>query len=131
MRWIVSVKGVVYDDAGRILLAYNERQEWELPGGQLEEGESPEQCVAREILEESGLRVDVGPIICGRTVEVIPTKFVVMIVYRCKLRSAAAEPVVSDEHAAIEFIDTTRLPEIPLPSWYREAIAASPLRAST
>jgi hypothetical protein len=41
----VSVKGVV-PHAGRYLLALNDRGEWELPGGQLEETESPEQGVA-------------------------------------------------------------------------------------
>ena len=49
----VSVKGVVVR-AGRVLLLHNERQEWELPGGRLELGESPPQCVAREIAEETG-----------------------------------------------------------------------------
>jgi 8-oxo-dGTP pyrophosphatase MutT (NUDIX family) len=76
----VSVKGVVVRD-GRVLLLKNEREEWELPGGKLELGESPEACVAREITEETGLPVITGPALDawqyhiseGRDVVISPT----------------------------------------------------------
>ncbi|WP_223885698.1 NUDIX domain-containing protein [Nocardia colli] len=48
----VSVKGVVVR-GGRVLLLKNERGEWELPGGRIEVDESPEECVTREIAEET------------------------------------------------------------------------------
>jgi 8-oxo-dGTP pyrophosphatase MutT (NUDIX family) len=47
----ISVKGVVLDSADRVLLLKNERDAWELPGGRIEFGETPEECVTREILE--------------------------------------------------------------------------------
>jgi hypothetical protein len=46
----VSVKGVVLTASGVVLLR-NERDEWELPGGKLEPGESPAACLVREIEE--------------------------------------------------------------------------------
>lgn len=53
----VSVKGIVIDEDGRILLAREENGKWELPGGGLDHGEDPIECLKREIHEETGLTV--------------------------------------------------------------------------
>jgi 8-oxo-dGTP pyrophosphatase MutT (NUDIX family) len=55
----VSVKGVAVQQ-GRVLLLENERAEWELPGGKLDLGEAPPECVVREIAEETGWQVTAG-----------------------------------------------------------------------
>jgi 8-oxo-dGTP pyrophosphatase MutT (NUDIX family) len=54
----ISVKAIIKDAAGRVLLGRETDGAWELPGGGLEHGEAPKEALAREILEETGFTVD-------------------------------------------------------------------------
>lgn len=59
----VSVAGVVVNDADQVLaIQRRDNGHWEPPGGVLELDESPTTGVVREIFEETGIRVDVGPL---------------------------------------------------------------------
>ena len=52
-----SVKALILDDEKRILLILEDNGLWELPGGGLDFGEKPHDCIARELREEMGLEV--------------------------------------------------------------------------
>jgi 8-oxo-dGTP diphosphatase len=54
----ISVKAVIKDAAGNILLLREKDGSWELPGGGLEHGEDPKEALTREIAEETGLNVE-------------------------------------------------------------------------
>jgi len=54
----VIAHGVLRDPAGRVLLCeLTYKEEWDLPGGVVEPGESPREGVVREVREELGLAV--------------------------------------------------------------------------
>jgi 8-oxo-dGTP diphosphatase len=52
----VTIKGLVFDDRGAILLLREPGGAYDLPGGRLEHGESFEDCLERECHEEMGVR---------------------------------------------------------------------------
>jgi 8-oxo-dGTP diphosphatase len=66
-RPTVGVGAVVLADDGRVVLVKRKHEPlaglWSLPGGSLEFGESLEAGTAREVLEETGLVVHVGPLV--------------------------------------------------------------------
>ena len=63
---IVGVGAVIMED-GKVVLVKRRFEplagQWSLPGGRLELGETLEAGLAREMLEETGLEVEVGPVV--------------------------------------------------------------------
>jgi 8-oxo-dGTP diphosphatase len=66
-RTIPCVGGIVEDGDGRLLLVKRGQEpakgRWSVPGGRVEVGESDVEATAREVLEETGVRVRVGRLV--------------------------------------------------------------------
>jgi 8-oxo-dGTP diphosphatase len=94
-KYPVIVTAAVIRDGERVLIARRESGhlagKWEFPGGKLEPGESPEQCLAREIREELGIEVCVGDIfaVVYHEYEFGP---ILLLAYECKLAGKNALP---------------------------------------
>ena len=116
----VSVKGVLVE-AGGVLLLMNERDEWELPGGRMEDGETPEQCLVREFQEETGATIEVGQILAASIYEVLPGRSVLIIAYAVDRRKTGPL-TVSTEHRQMRWLPVDDLPAADLPESYRSAI---------
>ena len=55
---VVRVKGLIINSNGEILLAHNNNT-YQFPGGHIDEGESLEHCLEREIKEETGIDISI------------------------------------------------------------------------
>ena len=120
----ISVKGVIVDAQNRVLLLKNEREEWELPGGRIEIGESPEECVAREIAEETQWKVTTGPILDTWMYYInLVERHVFIVTYGCYPQSEAP-PVLSHEHREVGLFSAVEVTRLRMPDGYRRSIAA-------
>lgn len=119
----VSVKGVIWRDQ-RVCLLYNERGEWELPGGKLDRGETPQGCVAREIEEELGLSVSVAALVHAWVYRIRVGVEVFVVAYTCD-EIERRQPRLSDEHRKLGWFRFDDLDRLPLPDGYRRAIEAA------
>lgn len=121
MTWGISVKAVIIWADG-VLLLHNERGEWELPGGQPDrEDRSPAAVLRRELAEEVGLEIEVGPLVTTYRYDPVPGRPVLVVVYRCEAtRPPTLHP--SEEHDDIRVCPLDQLDTIVLPDGYRRAI---------
>ncbi|WP_367137618.1 MULTISPECIES: NUDIX hydrolase [Streptomyces] len=123
--WHVSIKGVAFDAAGRLLLLHNERNEWELPGGRLEPADlSPEHTVEREFKEETGWKVTAGPLLDTWLYTPIPGRRVLILTFACTALTPDQPPVLSHEHKKIGLFPVDQVPGLSMPDGYKKSIAA-------
>ena len=59
---------------------------WEFPGGKIEPGESPEECLSREIDEELGLKINVGDIFHAVS-HLYEDRQVILLCYYCRCQA--------------------------------------------
>jgi len=113
---VVGVGAVVFMPDGRVVLIKRGHEplagQWSIPGGKLELGETLEAGTARETLEETGLVVEVGPLI-----EVFDRILMdergqvgyhfVLVDYLCRLVSGT--PVAGSDAEAVTLADPAAL----------------------
>jgi 8-oxo-dGTP diphosphatase len=96
----VSVAGIVVRGDGRILaIQRRDNQHWEPPGGVLELNETFEDGVRREILEETGVEVDVERL---TGVYKNMMRGIVALVFRCRPINGRGQ--ASDEARRIDWL---------------------------
>ena len=105
---IVVTAGIVRRD-GRILICKRPAGKrlagmWEFPGGKMESGETPEECLVRELREELGFDARIGKIYDAR----IEREFREFIILYYEVEIAAGEPRAL-EHAEARYVTPEEL----------------------
>lgn len=93
-------------------------RKWEFPGGNLEEGESHEQCLKRELQEEFLVIVEVGDLFCASEHTYTPDWTIKLLACRTKVISGTFH---LNDHEEIRWVEPKGL------SYYDFPVADRPL----
>ncbi len=119
-RFPVSIKGVLIGDGTTVLLR-NRRGEWELPGGKLELGETPQATIVREIEEELSLKVTVGPILDSWVYAIDKERIVLIVTYGMQVGSFDGMRS-SHEHSEARVFGLDEVAALNMPSGYKRSV---------
>ncbi len=115
-RSVETCVGAVVIDAGRLLLIQRGRGPgkgyWSIPGGRVEPGETLIEAVEREVLEETGLKVQCGAFI-GWVERIAEAHHFVILDFAATV-VVNDEPIAADDAAAVTWVDDDQLHSTPL-----------------
>jgi ADP-ribose pyrophosphatase YjhB (NUDIX family) len=116
MTTVACVGALVRDPDGRLLVILRSQEPaagtWSLPGGRVDPGETPEQACIREVHEETGLVVVVRRHVGTVEREGPAGATYVIDDYACDVHGGELKP--GTDAAAVEWVDDTRLLQLPL-----------------
>ena len=105
---IIAAAGIVLNGQGEVLLVRTHRDGWVFPGGQVEVGENVIDAVKREVMEETGVEIDVGELFCVSSntgkhpgyngVKEVPTKIVLDFI--CQAKGGVPRPSEENSESA-------------------------------
>ena len=125
----IGVGAVVFDAQGRVLLIRRDqppaRGLWSLPGGRQESGETLRECCQREILEETGLLIEPGPVVALAERRIEGFHYVIVDFLAEARLSGASEPIPASDVSDARWVEFAALEGFPLVEGLREVIRAA------
>jgi 16S rRNA (cytidine1402-2'-O)-methyltransferase len=117
-RPIATVGALIFEPAGRVLMLRTHKWSglWGIPGGKPKFGESSEEALRREVLEETGLEIDEIEFVlvqdCVQSTEFYREAHFVLLNYTC--RTGTTEVTLNDEAEEFRWVTMKEAFELPL-----------------
>ena len=118
-KFPVSIKAIIIDK-NKVLCLKNERNEWDLPGGKIEFNEDIENCLIREIKEETNLSVENLNILKPLNLKFNDVSVIVLI-YSASI-SCDSPVIISHEHSEYNFFSKSEIKNLNLLENYKNLI---------
>ncbi|MBB5832879.1 (deoxy)nucleoside triphosphate pyrophosphohydrolase [Brachybacterium aquaticum] len=108
---VIRVVGAIVERNGAVFAARRNAERsagglWEFPGGKIETGETPEAALRRELQEELGVDVAVGPFV-DRSLSDVGTARIELSCYAAQF--TGEDPTTSSDHDAMQWVPLTEL----------------------
>ena len=122
-----SVASIIFsqDRTSILLIKRRDIPVWVLPGGGIDEGESPEEAAVRETEEETGFSAE----IVRKVAEYSPSNRLSKYTYFFEVKTISGNPTLGDETADIQFFPINNLPSLMPPNypyWIKDAVSNFP-----
>jgi len=116
-----AVSVIIYDEKRQNILLIKRRDipVWVLPGGGIEEGESPELAAQRETYEETGYRIE----LVRKIAEYLPVNKMTQLTHFFEGKIVSGNAMIGSETKGIQFFSLNSLPILPPPykGWIEDA----------
>ena len=123
----LAVRALITDGNGHFLILKRSDHEktnkgrWEIPGGKMDTGESFDASLKREVLEETGLTIEIlHP--AGTAEQVLPALNAVQLVMMTGAVSGGLS--ISNEHSAYKWARLDEIGKLELADWFEEYYTA-------
>ena len=114
---MIRVTAAIIESENKFLIAQRKAKDnlfgglWEFPGGKIEDGETPEECMARELKEELEIEVEVGTLITS-TKHRYPNGIFELLVY--KVEHISGNFILND-HDEVKWITIDEISKFDFP----------------
>ena len=118
-KFPISIKAIIIDD-NKVLCLKNERNEWDFAGGKINFNEDTEECLKREVKEETNLNIKNLIILKPLNLKFNDVSVFVLL-YSAEI-SCDSSISVSYEHSEYNFFSKSEIKNLNMPQYYKNLI---------